>query len=310
MKSTCTPVHAYLHADDYAMNFPSSNRIFHCFSEGYLQGISIMPNGCLSDIIPALESKNLKLRIHLNLVEGKALAPKNQLDLLVDERGYFRHSFIGLLLLSLSPKRKRLKQQASLEFSYQIAHVMALTHSSCLGLDSHQHVHMIPLLFHSLEQAVTESGLTVESLRIPAEPLFPFLRYISLYPTYQFSNIIKNILLNFLFLFIRKDIQHMTDNTPSVFMGILFSGHMDEKRILAVLPDFIKIAQRRHTSLELLFHPGSILPGEPSLDPKKKSFLHFYKSSGRQVDAATLLSHPFYSKLSTMTHYKEGTYDL
>ena len=52
-----------------------------------------MPNGCLSDIVPALEAKNLKLRIHLNLVEGKALAPKDQLDLLVDEHGYFRHRY-------------------------------------------------------------------------------------------------------------------------------------------------------------------------------------------------------------------------
>lgn len=109
----------------------------------------------------------------------------------------------------------------------------------------------------------------------------------------------KNILLNMLLLADKKKIKKI-GVCPSVFMGIMFSGHMDARRIQTILPDFVKIAERRETSLEILFHPGNILPEEKALDENKPLFANFYRSEGRQIEAQVLQSEEFYERLESV----------
>lgn len=67
-------------------------------------------------------SENVFVGAHINLVEGKPVTSPNKISLLADERGYFKHSFFGLLMLSLSPKRLEMQEQLYLEMKNQIAH--------------------------------------------------------------------------------------------------------------------------------------------------------------------------------------------
>jgi hypothetical protein len=133
-------------------------------------------------------------------------------------------------------------------------------------------------------------------MRSPAEPVLPFLKHISLYPTYQPVNIVKTLMLNLLYLILKKDIERLGIKRK-IFMGIMFSGCMDEKRVLKVLPDFIRIAKRKDASLELLFHPGYLLPREQALDERKKDFLNFYYDGGRKAEESALCSGDFYRKM-------------
>lgn len=287
----------YWHADDYGMTPSSDCRILECRSHGCLNSVSIVPNGDLSGAVERLKDSGLFLAVHLNLVEGKALSPAEDIPLLAAPDGSFKNSFGGLLRLSLSPQRAEFAAQLRQELRAQLLAFAAVLHSGVsLRVDSHQHVHMIPLIFHTLLAVIEEEHLPVSHLRIPAEPMPPFLRQFSLWHTYKPVNVVKQVVLNFCWLLVRPEFSRSGIST-SVFCGILFSGNMDAERVSRVLPAFYRLAERRGQSLELLFHPGGIQPGEPFFDPQKYDFHPFYRSEGRMLEAQALQTLHFPSEV-------------
>ena len=80
-------------------------------------------------------------------------------------------------------------------------------------------------------------------MRIPREPLLPYIKTPSLYFTYSPINIIKQWLLNFLWL-VNKNQAKKYSIPTSYFFGILFSGKMDEKRVRKILPKYVKKAKK------------------------------------------------------------------
>lgn len=289
----------FLHADDFGMTPQSCERILECRSAGHLNSISILPNGCLSYALDKLKTARIPYcSIHINLVEGKALSAKGKAKLLVNPNGYFKNSFLGLFLLSLSPRRKEFQKQVYGEIKAQLLTVTKLLPpGQPIRLDSHQHTHMIPLIFHTMLQVCQDLKLSVSYIRIPAEPLHPFLRKTACYKTYSPVNLLKNILLNLCWLFDRKAFLASGIST-SLFCGILFSGHMDSARVKSVLPCFYRTAAKRGMDLELLFHPGYIRPGEDFLDPYKTSFQKFYLSPNRKIEKKTLQQLNFHAIIS------------
>ena len=274
-----------IHADDYGMTSQSNARIQTCWERGCVNGVSVMVNGN-EPLLPA--NSRVPAALHLNLVEGKPLSSAEKIPLLVRKDGYFKHSFFGLLILSLLPLCKELEYQLYLEIEAQLAEFRRLfPNEPELLLDSHQHTHMIPMVFATLLRVVQDCGLRVSYLRVPAEPIGPFLREPSLYHTYQPTNLLKNAVLNFLWCFDRKKFRKSGIST-SIFCGILFSGEMDQQRLTKVFRHFMRLAVKRNMDLEFLFHPGAILPGEPFLDPEKTGFCDFYRAPGRQTDGETV----------------------
>lgn len=280
----------YSHADDFGMTKESCERILDCCRNGQLSRVSILPNGCLDYAAEKLQEYHLPCAVHINLVEGKALSPAKEVDLIADEKGYLKYDFLPLLLLSLSPKRRQLEQQLYREIRRQILAVAAiLPAGTTFALDSHQHTHMIPLIFKTILRIVEEEHLPVDFMRIPAEPLSPFLAEPSLYRTYAPVNVVKNLILNFLWLFDKKAFRR-SGLKSALFCGILFSGNMNKERVLKVYPHFLKLAQKKHFDMEFLFHPGYLNPEEEPLDRNKPGFCQFYLSRGRKNEAQTLCS--------------------
>ena len=285
-----------IHADDYGMTAKCNARIQTCWEQGCVNAVSVMVNGN-EPLLP--EDSRVPVALHLNLVEGKTLTPAEQVPLLVREDGYLKHSFFWLMILSLSPMRRQLEQQLYLEIQAQLVEFQRLfPNERELLVDSHQHTHMIPLVFSTLLRAIRDLGLEVSYMRIPAEPIGPFLREPSLYLTYRPTNLVKNAVLNFLWYFNRKQFRESGIST-AIFCGILFSGEMDQRRLAKVFPHFLRLAQNRGMDLEFLFHPGAILPGEPFLDPKKTGFCDFYRSSGRLTDGETVRSDSWRALIQT-----------
>lgn len=279
----------FIRADDFGMTRKSCQRIIRCIENGPVNGISILPNGCLSYGAELLKGRDLNLSVHLNFVEGKSLCPPEEIPLLAKENGYMKHSFFGLFMLNCSTKRKELETQIYRETRKQLQRVCSyFPEGAITGIDSHQHTHMIPAVFHGVMRALHETNASITYIRIPAEPILPFLKKPSLYHTYSFINLTKQMLLNLLWRVLRKYVDKEQFFHP-VFCGILFSGFMDEKRIRMVLPEFSKIAKKKSCDLELLFHPGYIYKGEEVMDPFKKSFNRFYYSEGRKIEYETLI---------------------
>lgn len=278
----------YICADDYGMTEKSCGRIEECVKNGVLNRISIFPNTSLSDIKERIKYINASLSAHINLVEGKPVSPAENVSLITDKRGYFRYSFIGLLALSLSPERKELERQIYTEISAQLARWSTeIAPGKPLEIDSHQHTHMIPLIFKILMRVIKDNGYDVKYIRIPTEPVLPYIKELSLYKTYSLINTVKQFLLKFFGLINKRALKKSNINS-ALFMGILFSGNMDEYRVNKILPHYLKLCEKTGRDAELLFHPGYIEKDEELFDTKKQSFNKFYHSPGRKTEYATL----------------------
>ncbi len=280
----------YFCADDYGMSKESNDRIEECLQNGALNKISVLPNGEIANFTNRLNKTEVKLSLHLNLVEGHPLSDAKEISLLVDDNGCFKYSFTLLLFLSLLQKKEELRRQLFTEIQNQVKFWKEqLGENTGIFIDSHQHVHMIPLVFKTLLDVIKEEKLQVDSLRIPAEPITPYIKTPSLYLSYAPVGLVKQWLLKFLAFVNRKELEK-SQIPYSYFMGVLFSGKMDKRKISKILPKYLKIAEKHSKDVELGFHPGYSEIGEKLFDGSRKSFSKFYFSPWRKVEFDTLLN--------------------
>lgn len=277
----------YFSADDYGLNDISSKHILQCAEKGGLNKISVFPNIEKIDLekIPG----NVKVSLHLNLVEGKCMANAEEIGLLADENGDFINEFGGLFKLSLLHKKK-FKEQVYKEIKAQVLYWKGLLpENSEFCIDSHQHTHMIPAVFEALLEVLSEEGIEVEYMRIPSEPILPYLKTPSLYYTYSIINLIKQWLLKVLWVINKPTLKNR--NIPTAyFFGILFSGKMDEKRVNKVLPKYIDLAKKSNSDIEVLFHPGYLDEREIDFKNKNIVFRDFYLSQNRKTEFDSVIN--------------------
>ena len=272
----------YFCADDYGISDKSNARIEECLAQGVLNKVSVLPNGDLGAFRQRLSCYGAKLSLHLNLVEGYPLSDPKEIDLLVAKDGAFRHSFVGLFFLSLSGKRARLQKQLYKELEKQIAFwTEAMGEGVPICMDSHQHTHMIPLVFRTLMQVLGDKGVAVECIRFPAEPISPYLLTPSLYTSYTPSGVVKHWLLNVLGWINRGELKKANLDF-SYFIGVMFSGRVTEGKIKKVLPCYRKLGEKHNKDIEIGLHPGYPEPGEALMAGCRPGFKAFYASQWRK----------------------------
>ena len=283
----------YFCADDYGISKTSNERIEYCLKNGVLNKVSVLPNGEIEDFKKRLLKDGARLSLHINLVEGYPLADADELDLIVTESGKFKYSFIGLFFLSLTGKRRELEKELYTEIKRQIDFWKKECGEGVLmSIDSHQHTHMIPLVFKTLLRVIKDSGIEVDNLRIPAEPLAPYIMTPSLYMSYGIKGIIKQWLLGFLGLINRKELKSSGLNF-AYFMGVMFSGRITENKIRKLLPKYIKLAEKNGKDIEIALHPGCSQKKESLIDGSRPDFERFYFSPWRSAEFDTLLNFKF-----------------
>ena len=271
----------YFCADDYGLNNISSMRIQSCIDEGILNKVSIFPNFDFVDLDKIIKNKNVRICLHLNLVEGKCMSDKDKLNLIADKNGNFKYTFTGLFKLGLFHK-KEFEKEIYEEIKAQVLFWKSiLPEDKPFCIDTHQHIHMIPAVFKTLFKVLEDEEIKPEYVRIPTEPILPYITTPTLYFTYSPVNIIKQWLINFLWL-INKKCAKKHQMPTSYFLGILFSGKMDEKRVNKILPKYIKMAKNK--DIEVLFHPGYIDNSEADFKNKNIVFEKFYLSKNRKTE--------------------------
>ena len=276
----------YFCADDYGISTSSNTRIEECLKNGVLNKISILPNGNVSDFSELIFEENVKLSLHLNLIEGSPLSKKEDVSLLVTRNGFFKYSFVGLFFLSVFGNRKLLEKQIYNEIKAQIGFWKnKMGENTPVLLDSHQHTHMIPLVFKTLMRVISDENVNVEYIRIPDEPILPYIKSLSLYLKYSPVALAKQWLLKFLNFINRKEFKKSNIKSAAV-MGILFSGQLSEDKINKLLPHYMKHSE----DIEIVFHPGYLERGESLIDGCQPSFYKFYYSKWRRVEYNTLIN--------------------
>lgn len=276
----------YFCADDYGISKSSNMRIEECLKNGVLNKISVLPNGDISNFNEHLLGENVKLSLHLNLIEGHPLSKKEDVSLLLSEKGTFKHSFIGLFFLSLFGNRRLLEKQLYNEIKAQIDFWKnKMGENTPILIDSHQHTHMIPLIFRTLMRVIREEDVEVEYIRIPAEPILPFIKSTSLYLTFSPVGLVKQWLLKFLNFVNQKELKKANIKSAA-FMGILFSGRLTEDKINKLLPHY----KKQNENIELAFHAGYLENEEPLIDGCRQGFKKFYYSKWRREEYNTLIN--------------------
>lgn len=275
----------YFCADDYGISKSSNTRIEECLKNGVLNKISVLPNSDALDFKRRLLGENVKLSLHLNLIEGYPLSKKEDVSLIVSDKGFFKYSFIGLFFLSIFGNRSLLEKQLYNEIKMQIDFwKKEMGEETPILVDSHQHTHMIPLVFKTLMRVIKEENVEVEYIRIPAEPILPYIKSPSLYFKFRPIGLIKQWLLKFLKFVNRKELKKANIKS-ALFMGIMFSGQLTEDKINKLLPYY----KKQNENIEIAFHPGYLESGESLIDGFRKDFKKFYYSKWRRIEYDTLL---------------------
>ena len=282
-----------IHVDDYAISINASKAMLALIRQDKVNGISIIPNvacyqECLGLLIPVLQEKGydrLKVSVHLNLMEGKPCSNLAEVPDLIDEDGYLDLSWGSLLLNSYHLLRyQKIKNQLKKELYAQIKMVIeSLPDGYRLRIDSHQHTHVLPIVFSALKEVIQENQLEVEYIRVPCEPLHVYFKHLSLIRTYSIVNIVKNIVLNLYGTFMKGWIKRKKIQS-SCLWGVVMSGKMDGPRVEKLLDDFLKYAGSKKLKLEILFHGGSVLPEEITKEYSKQGFRDFHLSQDRRTE--------------------------
>ncbi len=281
------------HADDYALTENSDKDILSLCKEGKLDSISVIPNlkifeSAAQNFLAAKKDfpKEVKVSVHLNVMEGKCLSDKTALPDLVDKDAYFDTSWGKLFLSSLNPfKRGKIRLQLKAEIIAQIKRSIdsGLCDAAALRLDSHQHPHMIPVFFDALADALAELNIKPEYVRNSRDPISCYIALPSIWKHFSPANIIKCQILNHYARRIERW-QKRNQLQPNLLCGVFFSGFMGGDRVKKSLPNFIKKCEASGAGLEVLFHPGTALSSELTDEFTKPGFNKFHLSEGRKME--------------------------
>lgn len=260
-----------IHADDLGLSDATNRAILQLASEGKLDGASLLVNGISSkegaSAWEGLEHENphLNICLHLCLTEGPSIAAKKAVADIIDEQGYLKLSFGQWLLLSLMPPilpfKRRIRSQLKEEIKAQIAQYKKLTGKQEIHLDGHQHIHLVPLVLDCILDVANHAKITwIRSTREPFPAGLP-LKY--WWQAWQNAGHLKWIVLQILSLNAIHPLRKNQISTNSRFAGILFTGQMTSKPLLACWRELTCYRNNSRASPSILLaHPGGPLAND------------------------------------------------
>ena len=281
------------HADDYGLFLEQSERILECFDHGVLNGTSIISNGPeLDECLKILPEKGMRFTVHLNLMQGKCLAPASEVPLLADERGQFHVSFSKLLFSGFTGKKESYKQQIKAEYRAQIRKLRPLFEQTgqTLRIDGHAHWHVLPVAFDALMEVIQEDNLPVAYIRLPDEPTTLYLRYLFQLMPFPVINVVKVFLLKMLVSRDQKKWkERLQQMEQKLFLGVMLSGHFDYRRMRTLVPAAELLAARQGIGLEILAHPGSVRLEKNLKEVTNQDDYLFFTSPAREEEGKAFL---------------------
>jgi chitin disaccharide deacetylase len=260
-----------VNADDLGLDAATTRGIVSAYRRGIVSSASLMvTTPGAEDAANTARALELPVGLHVSLTQGRAVAKPDPYRL-VDECGRF--NLPPQRLIRASRKDSTLIKQIRTEIRAQLSRALdlglALTH-----VDSHQHVHMNPVLFEALEEEASAFG--IRRIRFSREPLRV------LFLSRAYSQILKrNNLPKWLIARACSSRIKPRLETPELFFGILNSGALLKPvllNILATIPS--------HKSVEICVHPG--LP-EPSSSASGSPFEAFSRSAFRRLEHDALV---------------------
>lgn len=230
-----------INADDFGISRGVNQAIIMAHKEGILNSTSILINAPYTlDAIQQLSFvKSLNVGLHLNLTNASPISTYQNIPLLVNQHGLFKNGFLKLLCLSIL-KPKELQQQILIEAEAQIQ--KALSFGITLShIDSHRHVHMIPVIFHTIR--LLAKKYNIPRIRVINENIF-----YTLAGNKDVSWIFDGGIIKYKLLRLFAMINHYPTNT--YFYSILYTGKIFKNRLKNLR------APNNFSTIEVMVHPN------------------------------------------------------
>jgi len=234
-------------ADDFGITDGASKGIAECFHAGSVTSTTWLANMPASAKAAELakECPGLGVGLHFNLTLGRPLASRSEVGSLIDEssgsfltrRGLIRRTILGGL------KSIEVARELDAQLAKMNAYGLKPTH-----IDSHQHVHALPVVFREVARAAKSMGIPI---RVPASWPGRKVR----------PAVVRGLKEVALQLLCRRSLQYLDPNTR-VNNGLcsVFDLNLDSRSINeSSYYDLLKVY--KEGVVELMVHPA-IVDGE------------------------------------------------
>ncbi|NQX88249.1 MAG: ChbG/HpnK family deacetylase [Halioglobus sp.] len=148
-----------VNADDFGLATSVNDAIIDTFNGGIVTSTTLITNAeATKDAIKkAKEHPKLGVGLHFNITLGRPVSDTHKVRSLVDKNGVFlSRDFMALkLLLGLIPASD-LTSELLAQYEYMVSHGLHPTH-----IDSHQHIHAMPLCFDVIASLCKEKGIPI-----------------------------------------------------------------------------------------------------------------------------------------------------
>ena len=228
-------------ADDFGLSEAVNEGIERAHREGVLGSASLMVAGdAAADAVRrARTMPNLRVGLHLVVIEGAATLPASQIPDLVDSSGWFPSDQLrlGVNYFFRPAVRRQLAAEIRAQFAAFAATGLPLDHA-----DAHKHMHMHPTIGRLLIEIGAEFGL--RAVRVPQEPIDVLAKCGTASGFGARAMAAGTALL-------RHQIARAGMRANDHIFGLAWSGHMTEPRLLRLIPNLPPGVS------ELYFHPAA-----------------------------------------------------
>lgn len=229
-------------ADDFGVRESVNEAVELAARRGMLTAASLMVSGsAAADAIRrAQRLPQLRIGLHIVLVDGSATLERTQIPLLVDAAGRFgqRMAIDGFRFFFSPAARRQLSSEVRAQFKAFAATGLQLDH-----VNAHKHFHVHPTLLRIILDVGREFGL--RAVRWPREPLLAGERTSGIGPAIRHAGLLPWLDL------MRRQIERAGLLHNDWIFGIAASGHMDTRALL-------RIAQRLPSGItEIYSHPAT-----------------------------------------------------
>jgi len=228
-------------ADDFGLTLAVNEGIERAHREGMLGATSLMvaATHAADAVRRARANPDLRVGLHLVLVEGPAVLPPAEIPDLVDAAGQFPsdQARLGVRYFFSPRARRQLAAEIRAQFSAFAATGLVLHHA-----DAHKHMHLHPTVGAMMLRIGREFGL--DRIRIPSEPAAPMRAAGS--PPGLGANAMRawcGVL--------RAQARAAGMRTNDHVFGLAWSGHMTAEHLLRLAPH-LPAGEN-----ELYFHPAA-----------------------------------------------------
>ena len=220
-----------VNADDFGLSSPVNEAVVRAHREGILTTASLMANepGFDEAVKLAKENPRLGVGLHLTLLMGHSTLPPEQIPGLVNGRGEFSNSPVGVGLDYFFKRRLREQLRAEIHSQFEKFHAtgLALDH-----VNGHLHLHLHPVIFRILmDDADT---LRIRHLRLTRDCLARSRRMASGRWFYRVSHA---AIYEWLSRRAREPLRRRGIRHAQITFGLLQDSRVDEDYILKLLPE-------------------------------------------------------------------------